>query len=240
VRSPLPIDGGERHCLAAHSRVRPDTLHAAMMESQLAYLDGIGGRLPAARTRYERVMAVLRRHGAERYAAAYMFDWGLCEMLGGRVEDALARFEDARETALDLDAVFAAEATALRARALARLGCPADAWSEAHAARDKLPPSNVEAQAWWRIAAASAAGAQGRSGDAERLAREALRIAGDTQAPQLQGDTLSCAGEVLLVDGRLEGEDLLREAIALYEAKGIAPAAAAARELLDDHRSAVA
>jgi hypothetical protein len=106
-------------------------------------------------------------------------------------------------------------------------------------ARDSTSVSNVEAQVWWRLAAALAATGQGRAREAELLAREALAIAERTQAPHLRGDTLSCAGEVMLDTRRDEAVELLGQAIAVYEAKGITPGAVATRRLLDDRRITV-
>jgi hypothetical protein len=110
---------------------------------------------------------------------------------------------------------------------------------EALTANAIMSANNLEPQIWWRTAAALASAGMGDQQGAERQGRAALAVARPTQAPLMLGDALACLGEVLLQRGALsEGRASLREAIDVYEAKGVNAAAAAARALIDSHADA--
>ena len=73
----------------------------------------------------------------------------------------------------------------------------------------------------WRSVRAKLAAAAGRTGDAERLARVALKLASATESPPLQAEAATALGEVLLAAGRQEeGAQALRDAQQLWERKG--------------------
>jgi tetratricopeptide (TPR) repeat protein len=69
--------------------------------------------------------------------------------------------------------------------------------------------------------------------DAEALARDAVALAAETEFVDLRGDSLLALGEVLRLDGRPgEAAEAMREALALWEAKGNVAYAGRARALL--------
>jgi AAA ATPase domain len=232
ARGPLAVEEATERCEAAHARVQQDTLHAAMMECQLAYLRGMSGDIIGARDRYEAALTACERYGAHRYRGAYLFDWGTCELLAGDFRRAETCFRRAGDLMADLDEMFSLEAASLHARALARLGQHAAALEEAEQASERMRTPDLEAQVWWRIAAALACSGMDKVDRAEKVAREALALARPTQAPHLLGDTLACLGEVLLHRESSQADPVLRESIAVYEAKGIRPGAEAVRQLL--------
>jgi len=66
-----------------------------------------------------------------------------------------------------------------------------------------------------------------------------LRTASGAREIDLLGDTLTCLGETLLALGETaEAASVIEEAIAVFEAKGMVPAVAGARELLASRASA--
>jgi hypothetical protein len=87
----------------------------------------------------------------------------------------------------------------------------------------------VYAQVRWRGAAAKALAAQGRPEEAERLAAEAVTIAGPTDVPAMRGDALLDLATVALAAGRSDAAGAAaRAALELYRAKGSLPGAARA------------
>jgi class 3 adenylate cyclase len=238
-RSPLPLAEAEARCAEALARVQPDTAHAAMLESHLAFVEALSGSFEAARARFARASRVLARYRWDLFNSLCLQDWGMCGLIAGDFEDAELRFRSAAELCTTLDPLFASACAALHARALVRLGQHAEGLEEARAAGSNMGENDVEAQVWWRIAAALALAELRAYQEAEEHARSALAVTRHTEAPLLLGDTLACLGEVLLAQQlNAESTRVLQEAIAAYEVKGIAPAVANARELL--HSSATA
>ncbi|HLM84726.1 MAG TPA: adenylate/guanylate cyclase domain-containing protein [Solirubrobacteraceae bacterium] len=232
-RSPMPIAEVSQRCEEALSLVQPDTIHAARIETSLAYIEGMSGRFAAARRRFAGVTEICERYEDDYAGGQCLLDWGHCELLARDFESAESRFRRARALFASLDDLYSAEAAAFHARAQARLGQYSDALEQARWASEHALANHVEARVWWRIAAALALAGMGELERAEDRAREAVVIARPTEAPLLLGDTLSCLGEVLLAQGRsAEGRSALQEAIGIFDAKGVTPGVTAARELL--------
>ena len=88
-------------------------------------------------------------------------------------------------------------------------------------------------QALWRRVLALVLAHRGDPVEAQRLVREALVIAQTTDSPWYQGETLADLAQVLEAAGRLdEATAAHREALELYERKGIKPLARRTRERL--------
>jgi tetratricopeptide (TPR) repeat protein len=121
----------------------------------------------------------------------------------------------------------------MRGRALCALGRYDEAEILAQRGRELGSPEDLYTQALWRQVQALVLASRGEYSDAERLAREAVAIAGDTDMLELQGDCYRDLGEVLEAAGRRDDAVVaLREAVALYERKEIAPLARRTREWL--------
>ena len=85
----------------------------------------------------------------------------------------------------------------------------------------------------WRRVSALVHAQRGALGDAERLAREAVNDAYKSDSLELQAGSLADLGEVLRAGERhVEAATALREALRLYERKGILPLARRTRERL--------
>ena len=140
----------------------------------------------------------------------------LCDRLAGR----------------GFDAPLAAYA-ALQGREL----CSLDRFDEADAlsaqARDHAHKDDLVTQAFWRQVAALVHAQRGDHPEAERLAREAVAYARDTDSPRVQGDALADLADVLASAGRnAEATAALQEALELYEGKQVIPLARRTRERL--------
>jgi hypothetical protein len=120
--------------------------------------------------------------------------------------------------------------TADLAHVLLQLDQGEEALRQATVSRELAAREDLFAQVRWRGAAAKALAAQGRAEQAERLAGEAVRIAGPTDMLAMRGDALLDLATVALAAGR--GGDATaaaRAALELYRAKGHLPGAARAR-----------
>ena len=100
---------------------------------------------------------------------------------------------------------------------------------------------DVVSQMLWRQVRAKVLVREGNHPEAERLAREAVDLAEQTDMLNRQGHALADLAEVLAVAGRSEAAaDQLAEALARYERKGNVVSAATARRRLADLRAPAA
>jgi ATP/maltotriose-dependent transcriptional regulator MalT len=94
-------------------------------------------------------------------------------------------------------------------------------------------PDQADAQIKWRSIRAIAVARRGEHGEAERLAREAVYLAGKTDQLDSRAEAHVDLAEVLLLGGRgREAEHELGRAIALYQEKGNEVGERNARRLL--------
>jgi tetratricopeptide (TPR) repeat protein len=93
---------------------------------------------------------------------------------------------------------------------------------------------DVESQVIWRMTRARLLARRGQHEEGEELAREAVGRAGLTESPNLQGAALLALAEVLRHAGQTEqAAEAARRAVAVYESKGNAAAAARASDALE-------
>jgi tetratricopeptide (TPR) repeat protein len=121
----------------------------------------------------------------------------------------------------------------LRGRLLCALGRHDEAEVLAEQGRQLGATEDVMTQAVWRQAQALVLSARGDHESAEKLAREAVTISGQTDNLELQGDGYCDLAEVLEAAGR--SEDAItawQDALDRYERKGIVPFARRVRERL--------
>jgi len=105
--------------------------------------------------------------------------------------------------------------------------------------RESADPDDPVSQALWRQVTARVHAQRGSHAGAEKLAREAVVWIGRTDGLWTKGDALSDLATVLDAAGRRqEALASLREALALYEQKGIVPVAQRTRERLAAPQSA--
>jgi len=122
---------------------------------------------------------------------------------------------------------------AMRGRAMCALGRYDEADALAHRSRELGSSEDLFTQVLWRQVRALVLASRGEHAEAERLAREAVEISGDSDVLQLQGDCQFDLADVLESAGRRnEAAAAFRRALALYERKEIVPFARRARERL--------
>jgi len=111
--------------------------------------------------------------------------------------------------------------TALLSRLVRDQGRDDEAIRLSEAAESSAAEDDVDTQALWRLIRAPMLARNGRADEGEALARAALELAMQTDAPVLQADALSALAEVLGAAGRRsDALQAAEQAMALYEAKG--------------------
>jgi class 3 adenylate cyclase/predicted ATPase len=218
---PRPVDEALERCAALDPRWNIDLSRA--------FLLAMSGRIDEARTLADAATKHARElgHTADPWLAEI-------EKLAGNHEGAaeVLRSLCDRLAGRGFDAPLAAYA-GLRGRELCSLGRYDEADALAMEARDHAHKDDLVTQAFWRQAAALARAHRGEHPEAERLAREAVAFARETDSPRVQGDALFDLAEVLTAAGRhAEATTALREALELYERKQVIPLADRARERL--------
>jgi class 3 adenylate cyclase/tetratricopeptide (TPR) repeat protein len=231
---PTPVDTAISRCLEIEAEgARRRTLQAAVTAMR-AYLEAMRGDFPEARALAARSTAIFEELGEVIYLAAMQAWFGEIEMLAGD----LAAAERIRRAGFDLlEAVGERGILSTVAAYLAETLCVAgddeealslSEISERHAAAD-----DATSQIVWRSARAKVLARRRDPGEAVRLAQAAVALARKTDCPNLQGDALVAFAEASLAAGAAEtAEAATRDAIVLYDAKGNAVSAEAARARL--------
>jgi len=218
---PRPVDEALRRCASLDPRWNIDLSRA--------FLLAMSDRIDEART----LAGAAAKHARE---LGHTADPWLAEIekLAGNHEGAaeLLRSLCDRLAGRGFDAPLAAYA-GLRGRELCSLERFDEADELAAQARDHAHKDDLVTQAFWRQAAALVKAWRGDHAEAERLAREAVAHARNTDSPRVQGDALFDLAEVLVAGGRhAEATAALEEALALYESKQVVPLARRTRERL--------
>jgi class 3 adenylate cyclase len=113
------------------------------------------------------------------------------------------------------------------ASALSAQGRHEEAERLTHVSEETASPDDYLSQILWRSTRGRALAGQGRAGEGERFAREAVAIAGGTDDVNLRADTLAVLAEVRPDEAAV----LIEEALRLYEEKGNIVSARSARAL---------
>jgi tetratricopeptide (TPR) repeat protein len=120
------------------------------------------------------------------------------------------------------------------ARVLCALGRFEEAEGYAAIARRAVPEDDLASQVEGRSAQAMVLAARGVLAEAERLARGAIELCADAEAPNFQGDIRMDLAKILRMAGKpTEAGQAAREALALFERKGNRPSSASARRFIE-------
>jgi class 3 adenylate cyclase/tetratricopeptide (TPR) repeat protein len=121
------------------------------------------------------------------------------------------------------------------AHALCTLGRSDEAAEFASIAQSVAAEDDLASQVLGRSAQARVLSSRGALEEAEQLAREAVELCAEAEAPILQAEVRMDLAKVLRIAGKpADAEHAAREALALYERKGNAPAAALTRALIEE------
>jgi class 3 adenylate cyclase/tetratricopeptide (TPR) repeat protein len=227
---PAPVPDAIALCeeLVAAAAGRP--LLTANVETSLAGLHAMAGSFDEARALLGRAAAMYKEHGVLLALAGLTQVAGPIEMLA---RDPAAAERHLRR-GLEILASTGAEGyqASLLAEALYRQGRYDEAEETARNAEATSGVDNIAAQVACRTVRAKLVGRSGDIRTAEALAREAIAVAGETDALNLQGDAFASLAEVLVLARQGDAAEPAQQAVALYEQKGNAVAASHARDLL--------
>jgi class 3 adenylate cyclase/tetratricopeptide (TPR) repeat protein len=228
LMGPTPVLQAIDQC----ERLLADGLSDRQVEGKVlctqAQLKAMNGELDAARALYRRGRAMLRELGQGVLAASTGIDLALVELLGGDLT--LAE----REVRVDFEFLSKAGETyylstvaALLSRLVRDQGRDAEALELSRIAESATAADDTDSQAMWRAGRAPIVARAGDLAHAEELARSAVELVRQTEAPLFHADALAELASVLHVAGKTEAAlSTNSEAIGLYTAKGNAVSAA--------------
>jgi len=215
---------------------RPDPIYRGRsLQGQLAMAHAQQGDFATARELIADQAAVHESRGNPFVATFSRANLGDVELLAGdpvaaegHLRRAYEALEEVRETG------FLSTMVLRLANAVCAQGRFAEAEEYTRVGEEVSAADDYASQVLWRTARAKAIANQDRLAEAEDLAREAVRLAQDTDDVSKQADALKSLAEVLALAGRRdEAVPQLEEALSLYERKGNLVGAQEARALLD-------
>jgi DNA-binding SARP family transcriptional activator/tetratricopeptide (TPR) repeat protein len=220
VFGPTPVAEAIGRCTKLRDQVRASPVAVAAMLHPLGLLHALEGNFDQARRLIHEGNEILDDLGQLQSAVSH--HEALVEMLAGQPATAEARLRAGYAKLEEMgEGTLLATTAAMLARAIHAQGRyqEADSFclvSERTAAAEDLPT-----QAMWRGVRAKILGRQGRAGEAEALAHEAVRISEPTDLLTMRADALVDLAEVLELGGSTaEADATARQGLALYEQKG--------------------
>ena len=223
---PVAVRFAIRRCEAIRKDIRDDRYAYGSTLRPLAALHAMAGRFAVARRLLDDSNALLEELGVT-IALAASHEEAFVLMVSGEVAAAerCLRLGYERLEEMGEKAVLSSTAADL-ADAIYTQGRFDEANYFTEASEAAAAPNDVAAQMGWRRVRAKIVAKDGHTEEAERLASEAVALAGQTDWLSMHGDALADLGEVLQEAGRrAEAREATRQALALYEQKGNSVAA---------------
>jgi tetratricopeptide (TPR) repeat protein len=235
IHGPMPVAEG----LAWLQRLLDAEPENRTLDANLAgfvtVLEAMSGRIDEAREHIADSRALARDLGLTWQAAVQELLSGYVELMGGNPAAAERDMLMAQQAFREIgEGWFLSTSMVDLPRALYEQGRYDDAFALLGSI-DELSGPDCE----WRIkrtgVPARLLARRGRLEEAERLAREGVAIAANSEFVVLHADVLVDLAEVLRLAGRSrDAAGAAERALALYERKGIVPSAARARALVDE------
>ena len=223
--------------IAQCERLLADGLHDRLIEGgvmcSLAQLRAMNGELDSARALYRRARSMLHDLGQGVTAASTGLDLAIVELRGGDLamaeREVRADFEFLEQAG---ETYFLSTMAALLARLAREQGRDADALALSQRSESAAASDDVLTQALWRAVRAPVLARAGQLEQAEQLARHAIALLREVEAPGYQADALVDLATVLRLAGKTdEAKQAADEALQLLLAKGDQPFAARAAAL---------
>ena len=232
----LPVPAAITACEALGRDVAGDRKSEAVILGVRAVLLAMTGDFAEARRLAGNGRAMVVDLGPSITASTTSTESARIELLAEDPEAATKLLErDLAELEVLGERYFRSTIAGLHAIARVEAGDDAGAAGSVELARSLADPDDTEAQVLWREAHARVLAHAGKADEAVAAATESATLARETTDPALQGETLANLGRVLLDLGRpAEAEAPLREALALYAAKGVTVVADRLQRTLDE------
>jgi class 3 adenylate cyclase/tetratricopeptide (TPR) repeat protein len=229
---PTPATEGIRRCEEIRERLRGNKRAQAEIIPALAGLYAMTGRFELAGQLVDESEALLDELGFTIHSVP---EWAaFVSMLAGDPAEAERRLRSGYERLAEMGEIAILSTTAaLLARTLREQGNNDEALLLTRESENLAAPEDVVTQIVWRGVRARIFAGQGRLGEAEALAREAVTLAEKTDFLSDHGDSLLDLADVLRLGNRLAETGIAsRRALALYVRKGNLVAVEKARSLL--------
>ncbi|HEV3399204.1 MAG TPA: hypothetical protein VG693_07925, partial [Actinomycetes bacterium] len=238
---PLPLEVVERRsreALAEAERSGVSSL-AATAYRVLARVAAHRGDLEEARRFVDAATAITREEGSLLPRAVDCISRAMVDMLAGDLAGAEEVLRNGYRQLEEMGGTGPrVNVAALLARVRLLRSRNEDAEELTRTCERLAAPDQADAQIKWRSIRAIALARRGEHGEAERLAREAVYLAGKTDQLDSRAETHVDLAEVLLLGGRgRESEHELERAITLFREKGNEVGERNARRLLARTRS---
>ncbi len=230
----MPVDVAIPRCEEIQLEVRGHPASEAAVLRHLGGLHGVAGRFELARSLFAASNAAFEDLGLE-LDHILSHPEAIVEMLAGDFAAAELRLRRGYEAyeAMGENALRSTTA-ALLAGAILAQGRHEEAEQFSNVSEELAEPDDLATQILWRGVRAKLLAARESFDDAERLAREGVTLAERTDFVNYRADALTDLAAVLESGGRgAEASEAVADALRLYEEKGNAVAADAARTQLD-------
>jgi len=229
---PRPVDDGIRLCTEVLDEATGESYLESIAIEVLGALHAMRGEFEPARELLDRARAIQLDLGMSlSYAAGTAMMGGAVELLAGDPVAAEKRMRVGYEILASMgEKGYLSTLVGYIAEAIYQQGRFDEADQAAREARELSAPEDVESQRLWRSVTAKVLARRGQFEEAERLAREALELA-DRSDGYTRADTRLALIEVLTIAGQDGIADILDDAIAIYEAKGMTVGVARAKAL---------
>jgi predicted ATPase/class 3 adenylate cyclase len=230
VYGPAPAAEVARRSFDVLATVPGNRIAEARALRSLAIVRAMEGSFDEARDLVRRARTILEDLGMRLRAAFVSEGAAFIERLAGDHAAAERELRSGFETARDLgEQGFQSTAAALLARELIEQGRFDEAERFIALSEDLTADDDLATQVLWRSARELLLAARGALDEAEAMAREAVKLADETDDLNMRADVLMDLSRVVEAAGRApEAHDAVRQAIALYRDKGNRVASAAA------------
>ena len=229
---PTPAPAGIRRCEEIRQLLRGNLRAQSEILPALGGLHAMTGRFESARDLLAESDAILEELGFTIHSAP---EWAaFIALLEGDPVAAEERLRAGYDRLAAMgESQLLSTTAALLARAVYEQGRYDEAYAFTEASAEAAALEDVVTQIAWRAVRARILVGQGRIGEGEKLAREAVALAERTDLPSDRGDALLDLAEVFRTSARLEEAGAaVRRALSLYERKGNLVRAEKARSLL--------
>ena len=225
---PMPVAEAIRRVREIVDGQLPDRLAEAMVRCLLGYLLAMNAEFDAAREEYSRGAELLDDLAKGVMSAFATIAAARIELLAARPDEATRKLQELYDSLGELgERYFRPLVGALLAHALLGQGALDEASGVVTEAEQLADADDTETQVLLRSVRARLCAEADASELALELAREALELTADADAPGMRADALVAFADVLTATGSaFEGAAALTEARALYERKGNRAAAA--------------
>jgi tetratricopeptide (TPR) repeat protein len=208
----------------------------AIVMCKLAQLRAMNGDLDVARKLYIQGRTVLSDIGRTPTSAGSVIELLQVELQGGDLELAEREARDDYEFLKQIGETYnLSTAAALLSRVVRDQGRDDEALAFSQAAEQAAAPHDFESQALWRSVRAPILARRGNLAEAEELARAAVAIVREAEAPHLIAEALAELASVLRIASKTdEARSKAEEAIGLFTSKGCVYAARRLSEWLSN------